>query len=545
MPAQTLREYQRTGIRQILDAYKQGARSVLAVSPTGSGKTTLFAHLAAQLDAGGKRSLILAHRRELVEQASTRLREFDVRHGLILAGTPPSPGARVQVASVQTLTRRALPPADIVIPDEAHLSTAATWTRILEGYPHARILGVTATPWRLAGKPLAGAYDAVVVVATPRELREQRHLSDYVGFSYLAPDLSGVETVGGDYNEAQSAAAMSQSLIVDNIVEEWLKHSARLSTVVFAVTVEHSRQLVERFRSAGVSAEHLDGTTPLTQREGIMRRVASGQTRVLSNVGVCIEGLDIPRLKCCVLARPTKSLARAIQMMGRVRRPWREDGRKVDAEHPSVVARIHDHAFIIRQHGLPDQDRDYSLHAKREAPPSLSTCPQCLAMYDGARCPSCGTEKEPEPLGERVIQTVAEAEQYEFTSATEAAPDAEPARPDKPPVKVRWDTLGRKVEGVLIRKWQEDAPWGGKQWHYLLRGPKRDYDVPGAAQLDKQMAKVAAGVLVWITYTHDTPLPDSKVRREFKVEVDDGEPEPQGECYCATTPRPPCGVCTP
>lgn len=534
MPAQTLRDYQQRGIRQILDAYRQGARSVLAVSPTGSGKTTLFAHLAAQLDAGGKRSLILAHRRELVSQASTRLTEFGVRHGIILSGHPAAPWARVQVASVQTLSRRTLPAADLIVPDEAHLSTAATWARILDGYPSARILGVTATPWRLAGKPLAGAYDSVVVVATPRELREQRHLSDYVGFSYLAPDLSGVATVGGDYNEAQSAAAMSSSVIVDNIVEEWLKHAAHLSTVVFAVTVEHSRQLVERFRAAGVSAEHLDGATPLSQREAIMRRVASGQTRVLSNVGVVIEGLDIPRLKCCVLARPTKSLARAIQMMGRVRRPWQD-----------TVARIHDHAFVIRQHGLPDQDRDYSLHAKREAPPSMSTCGTCLAVYDGERCPACGAEREVKPKGERVLQTVAEAEQYEFTSATEEVPDAVPAREDKPPVKVRWDSPGRTVDGVLQRKWQEDAPWGGKQWHYLVRGEKRDYDVPGTTALDKLMVHALTGLPVRITYTHDTPLRDGKTRREFRVEADDGEPEPEGECYCATTPRPPCGVCAP
>lgn len=509
MPPQTLRDYQQRGLRQVLDAYGAGARSVLAVAPTGSGKTTLFGYLAAQLAASGKRALILAHRRELVEQASNRLREFGVQHGIIMAGTLPTPYARVQVASVQTLSRRSPPPADLVVADEAHLSTAKTWHDLLEQYPRARILGVTATPWRLSGKPLAGAYDACVVVATPRELREQGHLSDYVGFSYLTPDLSEVKTTAGEYNEAQSARVMSDSLIVDNIVEEWGKHASALSTVVFAVTVEHSRALTARFRSAGVAAEHLDGSTPLEQRRAILRRVEQGATRVLCNVGVAVEGLDIPRLKCCVLARPTKSLARAIQMMGRVRRPWN-----------GVVARIHDHAFTIRAHGLPDADRDYSLTAKPEAPPSLTTCSECLAVYSGTRCPACGGENEPAPAGERVIQTVADAEKVEFSSTTEEAPVERPAKP----TRVSWSTPGRKVVGVYESVSVEERG-SYKQKVHRLRAEKRDYELPGMTRLDALLARVPFGSLVEVEYTGETQLGGGKARKEFEVGVDDGEEE--------------------
>jgi DNA repair protein RadD len=490
-------------LRQALDAWRSGARRVLFTLPTGGGKTTAFGYLASQLSNSGKRTVILVHRRELASQAANRLREFGVDHGLILAGEPPRPTAHTQIASVQTLVRRRPPPADLVICDEAHLSTAKTWATLLEAYPNARILGVTATPWRLSGKPLAGSYDACVVVATPAELRELGFLSPYTGFSYKAPDLSGVKTTGGDYNERQSAEAMSQSVIVDSVVEEWVKHASHLSTVVFAVTVEHSQQLTSKFRAAGVAAEHLDGSTPLEQRRAILRRVERGETRVLCNVGVAVEGLDIPRLKCCVLARPTKSLARAIQMMGRVRRPFE-----------GLTARIHDHAFVIAQHGLPDDERDYRLSAKPERPPSLSTCEKCLAIYTGNKCPACGVEKDPVAMGERVINTIKDAEQVEFSSG-----DA-PHVVQRPPIDVRWDAVGRVVEGVFEKTWEEPTQYGTLR-RYLFRGEKRNYNVPGTARLNALMSRVQISDSVRITYTGDTPLGEGRVRKEFKVEVDD------------------------
>lgn len=524
---QILRDYQARGLASVMDAWRGGARTVLGVLPTGGGKTSLFTTLTRDLDAANKRVLILVHRRELASQACNRLREFGVHFGLIMAGEAPRPHARVQVASVQTIIRRAAPPADLVICDEAHLSTATSWQTVLDNYPRARILGVTATPWRLTGKPLAGAYDAAVVMATPTELREQGHLSRYVGFSYLTPDLSDVASVGGEYNEQQTAKKMSDSLIVDNIVDEWLKHARELSTVVFAVTVEHSQQIAARFREAGIRAEHLDGSTPLELRRAILRRVDRGDTQVLCNVGVAVEGLDIPRLKCCVLARPTKSVSRAIQMMGRVRRPWQ-----------GVTARIHDHAFVIKQHGLPDQDRDYSLHAKPEKPPSLSTCATCFALYMGNACPSCGAEREVIAVERGEMQTVADAEQVTFSDGDEE----QFAKEHLPPVSVQWTRVGREVEGRYEGHREERSPYG-PQRVYRLIGAKRDYDLPGTVRLNALMSRVNVGDLVRVTFTGETPLHGDRVRKEFKLEVDDGQPP--ADCTCAVSSRPPCGACAP
>jgi DNA repair protein RadD len=505
---QTLRDYQTDGLNRILGAFREGARSVLAVSPTGSGKTTIFGSWVSDLGEAGRKALILVHRRELATQAANRLIEFGTDFGFIMSGEQAKPYANVQIGSVQTLVRRLdvlqnLNPG-LVICDEAHLSTAKTWTSILETFPKAKIAGFTATPWRLGGKPLVGAYDACVVVTTPSELREQGHLSPYVGFSYKTPDLSGVKTTGGDYNEKQTAELMTGSVIVDSVVEEWLKHASGLSTVVFAVTVEHSKQLTEKFRAAGVAAEHLDGQTTLDARRAILKRVETGITRVLCNVGVAVEGLDIPRLKCCVLARPTKSLARAIQMMGRVRRPWN-----------GVTARIHDHAFVIGQHGLPDSERDYTLTAKPEKPPSLKHCSSCLAVYEGSSCPACGAENEPVTRGDRELNTVTDAEQYAFDSETEST------EVSRPPVDVKWNAVGRVVEGKLLRRWNEETQYGQIQ-RFLVQGEKRQHSFPGTTRLNALMARVEDGSVIRVTYTGETALAAARTRKEFKVEIDDG-----------------------
>jgi DNA repair protein RadD len=502
LPAQQLRPYQQDGLNRILAAWKAGARTQLGVLPTAGGKTTLFTHLASEIKAP---VLLLVHRRELAEQAANRLREFGVDFGYIMSGEQPKPYARVQVASVQTLVKRKAPRAGLVICDEAHLSTAATWSTILDNYPRARILGVTATPWRLAGKPLVGAYDACTVIATPAQLRQQGYLCPYVGFSYLAPDLSDVKTTGGDYNEHQSAEAMKAPQIVDSVVREWKAHASELSTAVFAVTVEHSQQLCDEFRAAGVRAEHLDGSTPLDQRRAILRRVGDGTTRVLCNVGVAVEGLDIPRLKCIVLARPTKSLARYIQMVGRGRRPWN-----------GLTCRIHDHAFNLRLHGLPDADRDYSLSAKPEKPPSLSRC-ECGAYTEpGQPCRGCGKERESEPAGERILATVPDAEQFSFSSE-----DVEPtpaSADDLPPVPVRWENP-REIEGRLTGVTEEKTDYGAQKL-YALTGPKRRYTLPGTAQLNHLMSKVEVGAYVWVNYIGRES--SNRGRHLFKVEVDDG-----------------------
>jgi len=508
MSAQVLRDYQQRGRAEIFSAWGRKARRVLAVLSVAGGKTTIFGSIAADLPCD---VLILVHRRELAKQAANRLREFGVNFGLIMSGEVERPQPRIQIAMIQTLVKRKrFPRARVVIIDEAHLSTAQTYETILEHYPQALILGVTATPWRLGGKPLRGTYDELIVVAKPRELREQGHLSPYVGFSYKAPDLSDVGDVGDDYDQQQAAAAMSA--ITGDIVAEWLAHARHLSTVVFACTVEHSQKLTAEFRAAGVTAEHLDGTTPQLMRDAILARVDSGVTQVLCNVNVAVEGLDIPRLKCCVLARPTKSLARFIQQCGRVRRPW-----------GGLVARIHDHAFNIGtperpHHGMPDADRDYTLHAKREAPKPIRRCPACGAYYEpGATCDGCGAAHEVEARGERELKTIDDAEQFAFDSDAAELAAIPVVEIPKPPVQVDWSAVGRVVEGVYEGARDDDRGPYGPRTLYTVRGAKRTYVLPGTQHLNALMRPVSIGEGVRVKYIGDAALPGGRTRKLFEV----------------------------
>ncbi|MFN7130701.1 MAG: DEAD/DEAH box helicase, partial [Myxococcales bacterium] len=397
MSMQQLRDYQLAALEGLRSHLRLGTLRLLLVSPTGSGKTTIAAEMIRSALARGGRILFLAHRKELVDQCSTRLDQFGVDHGVIMAGHWRRRfDVPVQVASVQTLVQRdEWPRASLIIVDEAHHARARTYGRILEGYPDVPVIGLTATPWRTDGKGLGEPgpdgkplFQEVVIATTPRRLMEEGHLVRYTGFSAEIPDLSGVKTVAGDYDESQLELAVNTTQIVGGIVERWLERARGLKTVCFAVNVRHSQAIVQRFRDAGVAAEHLDGTTPKLEREAILARLASGRTTVVSNCAVLTEGWDCPSVTCCILARPTQSLGMHLQMVGRVLRPW--EGKD--------FARIHDHAgSLVKPGWLPDDDHDYSLTGDSDEPPQATAirCESCFVVFrphEHPRCPDCGWE---------------------------------------------------------------------------------------------------------------------------------------------------------
>jgi hypothetical protein len=205
------------------------------------------------------------------------------------------------------------------------------------------------------------------------------------------PDLSNVKVRGGDYEERALAAAVDRTPLVGNIVEHWVKHAQGIRTFAFAVTVAHSKHIVDRFRGVGIAAEHLDGTTPTALRDGMLRRLAEGETLIVSSVGCTCEGVDIPAVKCAILARPTKSTGLYLQQAGRILRPWND-----------VRAILLDHGGCAQMHGLPHDDREFSLDgdARRlkqkegERKHTLKTriCTQCFAVVAStvSVCPECG-----------------------------------------------------------------------------------------------------------------------------------------------------------
>jgi DNA repair protein RadD len=278
---QALRPYQLDAVDRIT---ADAARRVLAVAPTGSGKTIIAAELIRSAVASGQRALFIDHRREITKQTMRRLFAGGIDAGTIQAGFPARPSEPVQVASIQTLHARAmrtssleLPEADLLVIDEAHHARARTWRAVADAYPNARIIGFTATPCRGDGLGLGNIFDSLVEVATVAELIRLGFLVPTKVYAPVRPDLSGIKIQRGDYNEAQLAARVNTDALVGDAIEYWHKLSERRPTVVFAVGVEHSVHLRDEFRRSGVLAEHIDGSTPIEERDAILAQLAAGK----------------------------------------------------------------------------------------------------------------------------------------------------------------------------------------------------------------------------------------------------------------------------
>lgn len=429
-----LREYQIQAIQALRRSLASGKRRPVLVSPTGSGKTRTAVEVISLALEKGNRVLLLAPRRELIYQASGVLEGAGIVHGVIMAGEPMNRYARVQVASFDTLhsrrNRMPLPQADLVIVDEAHLSIAATRRKLLDAYPDARIVGLTATPARGDGRGLGEIYDALVEARSIRELQDEGFLVPTRYFVPTKPDLEGIrKKADGDYQEGPLAERMDQPQLVGDVVRNWLRIAPGRSTVVFCVTRAHSRHVCDEFLRAGVRAEHLDGETDLDERKRILERVASGQTTVLTNVYVATFGLDIPRLEVAVMARPTRNVTLYLQTVGRVLRPF-------EGKTEAIVI---DHAGAVDQHGRVEDDFPWSLESEttvaerkqraqeeRKEPKDI-TCPSCKTVFRGSRiCPSCGHELI--PPGKPIPTHEAELQELDAKRANRVTDWADKAR---------------------------------------------------------------------------------------------------------------------
>lgn len=379
-----LRPYQERAIEEIRDAIRGGRRRIMLTVPTGGGKTLTSACMIASAVAKGKRALFVAHRLELIDQTVATFARLGVRAvGVIRAKDRRRDSSQpIQVASIQTLCRRTQPDYDLVIVDEAHRATASTYTKhVFERHERAVIIGLSATPIRSDGRPLGTHFEEPIITgARYSELIAEGHLAEPAVYSTpVLPDLSKVRTTGGDYNAEDLEAAMNKGALIGDLVTQWSKHP-RQRTVAFAVSVAHSRAIVDQFRAAGVRAEHLDGTTPEEERRAILQRLATFETELVSNVGVLCEGWDLPPCKTLILARPTKSLGLYMQMGGRILRPWE-----------NVTPIILDHGGNVDRHGLPHEDRTWSLTKKAKKQPGaprLKVCTSCFG-YVAAGCKTC------------------------------------------------------------------------------------------------------------------------------------------------------------
>lgn len=399
-----LRDYQSNVILNVNAEIAVGNRRVLLVAPTGSGKTVIAGKLISDSVAAGERVLFLAHRRELIKQASNKLHAIGIDHGIVQAGFQ-SRQSSVQVGSVQTIharairsSRMAIPDAELVVIDEAHHVRARTYQQIIENYPDAVIVGLTATPARGDGRGLGDDFNVIVECPQIPELIDGGHLVGTRVYAPTIPDLKGVHIRHGDYVESELAERMDKQQLVGDIVSHWLKLARDRKTVVFATSVAHSVNLRDEFRRASIMAEHLDGTTPMEDRDAILSRFVKGQIEVICNCMVLTEGWDCPGVACCVLARPTKSMLLYRQMIGRILRP----------ASGKTNALILDHAGAIFEHGFVEEPIEWFLEPDRKArnktqearglrqAPGLKACPECHAIrIAGQPCSACGWMPRP------------------------------------------------------------------------------------------------------------------------------------------------------
>jgi DNA repair protein RadD len=407
-PTQGLRQYQIDVVDRI-EALLGSASRPLIVAPTGSGKTIIAAEIINRVVARGGRVLVIAHRREIITQTRDKLIAAGVTPGIVLAGFERDlrPMAAVQIAGVQTLHSRAIrsdrmpmPAATVVIVDESHHARAKTYQAVIDAYPDATIIGLTATPVRGDGRGLGNIFTTMIEAPQVAELIKLAHLVPTKVFAPVDKKniAKGVKTQSGDYVVSALSARMNTDRLVGDVVADWLKHGERRKTVVFACDVAHSVAIKTAFLEFDVRAEHLDGSTPKQERDAILARLKSGETEVVTNCMVLTEGFDCPDIACIILARPTKQMGLFRQMIGR-------GLRLAEGKSDCIIL---DHSGAVYRHGLPEDRVEWPLktderaenpqQAKRDRgdAPKLTECPQCkVLMVAPPPCVHCGWMPKP------------------------------------------------------------------------------------------------------------------------------------------------------
>ena len=388
-----LRSYQEEMVQEIASEFGRSQQRVCAVAPCGAGKTVMVGWMAGGTAAKGRRVLFLVHRQELIDQSSTTFTDMGIQHGVIAAHSAKQYGSLVQVGSVQTVARRLpeMPAPDFIIIDEAHHATANTWKKIIAAYPEASVLGVTATPARLGGQGLGDVFQSLVLGPSVKELISWGNLAPY---KYYAPpvraDLEGMRVKFGEFVRSEVELRMDKAELIGDLVEQYQRLAPGMRAVCYCVSRAHSEHVALSFRKAGIEALHIDGETPKEVRKQAIANFRSGQIKVLCNVDLISEGFDVPAMEATILARPTASLTLYIQQAMRSMRP--------DREHPEKQAIVIDHVGNVFRHGLPDEEREWSLEAVKkkrgsagERTYSLRMCPTCYQVHKPApTCPYCG-----------------------------------------------------------------------------------------------------------------------------------------------------------
>jgi DNA repair protein RadD len=391
-----LRPYQERAVQEVREAYRSGHRAVLFQLATGGGKTLTAGHILGSAAEKGNRGMFICNRVELMSQTAAAFDKLGMRYGLVAPGIRYRAAPPVHIASIDTLKRRIakgeiLEPA-LCVWDECRSLGAKGWTDVYNAFPNARHLGLDATPQRLDGKGLDAYFSHLVPGPAYSELIELGNLVPFECYAPSRPDLSQVKTVAGDFDRDQTADLMDKPSITGDIVANYVQHARGLKALVFAVSRKHSEHLAAEFRAAGVRAVHLDGDTDAGERSRALEAYRAGEIDVICNVWLFVAGLDVPGVRVIIMASPTQSLSAYLQMAGRGSRPD-----PADPDKDRCI--LFDHAGNIFRHGLPDEDRTWTLEGRKKGQKkaadvdtvNVRQCPSCYGVHAPApTCKWCG-----------------------------------------------------------------------------------------------------------------------------------------------------------
>ena len=364
----TLRDYQQLAKEEIFGKWNC-VDNILYQMPTGTGKTRLFTSIIRDISVWGLRHninyriLIIAHRSELIEQSSRSIDKYRIKHG-VLAGTMKDKRdltQAIQVASIQTITHPANQcliddlKFDFIIIDEAHHAVANSYQKLWDYCPDAKKLGVTATPWRMNNGGFAQIFDAYIPSMSIKDFIQKGWLATYQYYSIptsseLVKSIESIREfdIEGDYKNSALVEVCDTSKIRAQLYDSYEKNVLGKKGIIYSISREHSEHICLQYRSRGVAIENIDSKTPAKVREKVIQAFRNGEIDIIVNVDIFSEGFDCPDIEFIQLARPTKSLVKYIQQVGR--------GLRKNGDKKCIIL---DNVGMYSRFGLPDEERDW------------------------------------------------------------------------------------------------------------------------------------------------------------------------------------------
>ena len=364
----SLRPYQHENKERVYEAWKT-CQSVMLQMPTGTGKTRLFVSIIKDIFHYSRdtkhayKVLILVHRKELVDQIDEELGcRYGLAHGIIQSGDRERKKYPIQIASVQTLSRRLErwtdKEFDFVIIDEAHHTTAQSYQEIIKAFPDAKLLGVTATPCRLSGEGFTGTFEKLILSAPISKFIEDGYLSDYQyysvpRYSFIQKEIDGIKKYSnGDYAEQEMERVCNNDRIRAQVLDTYLRYANGKRGIVYTINKRHNQKLCEEFNSHGINSVAIDSDTPKEIRQQYIEDFKNGRLQIIFNVNLFTEGFDCPDIEFVQLARPTKSLTLYLQQVGR--------GLRISEDKEKTI--FLDNVGLYNKFGLPKAKRQWQRH---------------------------------------------------------------------------------------------------------------------------------------------------------------------------------------